>query len=191
LCGLTTFSTACYLSLAVLFMGFQIVHKKNQLYRIPIIILLVVLAGNYYFNSNLMHYKIAGEFDSAMSKDMFEKTGGRFYGARKNIYVIQKYPLHGRGFLPSSKPEDIYDIEYTRYGILKNFANIGIILSIFFMIYLKRGIYYISRRYNEKILGNIFFISLLIILFSQSFAFSPIILYFIFIGLSNKTELNK
>ena len=189
LCGFTTFSTACYLSLTVFFMGFQIVYKKNQLYRTPIIIILLILAGSYYFNSNLMHDKIVYEFNIAMSKDMFEKTGGRFYGARKNIYVLQQYPLHGRGFLPSSKPDDTYDIEYTRYGILKNFANIGIVLSIFFMIYLKKGISYVSHRYNEKILGNIFLLSLLIILFSQSFTFSPIILYFLFMGLFTKKSL--
>lgn len=188
---LTTFSTATFLATGVLILGIVFSIERYNILKYPLFIIIGVAFVYFFFNSQIMYQKIAFEYERDMSKTMEQTTAGRIYGARKSFYVIQKYPLTGRGLCPITRAENKASPEFVRYGILHEFAKIGIPMALMFIYFLCKGIFIYGRIYKESKITIFFIIALLINLLSQSFAFTPVVMSFVFVGIfSNKYKLN-
>lgn len=188
---ISTFSTAAFLGLSVLFLGFSFSLKKAKFLRFPTFIVLLVILINFFLNNPIMYKKIEYEYHRDMSKSMYRPTGGRIYGARKSFYVLSKHPFSGRGLTPSTRVEDPTSPEFIRYGILHEFAKVGIPAAIIYMILLIKGIRKYGRIYNENKITIFFIGALLINLLSQSFAYTPVIMNFVFWGIYAKKHTNN
>jgi len=188
---LTTFSTAAYLGLIILLLGYSFSIKKYKFVRVPLFILMCLLSVDFLLNANFLLNKIIYQYNVAMEKSLYEKTTGRFYGARKSIYVLSKYPMTGRGLIPATRPKDLSSPEFLRYGILHQFAKVGLIVSVLYLIFIFRGIRVFEKIYNEDSFTFFFIPALFANLFSQSFAFSPVLMIFVFNGIFNRNLIRK
>lgn len=180
-----TFSTAGYLGLFVLFIGLYSELKIHPVLKVVALILLIVFAINFFLSNELMYSKIQTEYNVASERDLNEFTGGRFFGARKAIVVLQNYPIFGRGLTHATRETDEFSAQFLRYGIMSEFGKIGIPFAILYLIMLYRGI--ISYQYNyksKKFLSICFYIALLLNLFSQSFSLYPVLMIIIITGMN-------
>ena len=179
----TTFSTAGYLSFAILIL-LNISQSKNWyisvLYLIPFLIIFI-----FTYNSlDFMGRKIDSQYTEESSLELNETTSGRIYGARKSLYVLSKYPLIGRGLLSVSMPVNRDDPEYADYGWLSQVAQYGVIIGslglIFFLVGFRGFINLYGANSMSFVLG---IISLFISFSSQTFITNPIFFIFFFFGL--------
>jgi hypothetical protein len=181
-----TFSTAGYLGIFLLFIGFSFVIKINPLVKLFFSVLLVIFSVNFFLTNELMYSKIKNEFEIAQERDMNDFTGGRFYGARKALNVLENYPLFGRGLTHATRETDEYSSEFLRYGIMSEFGKIGIPLAILYLVFLFKGLLEYEKRYqSSRVVTLFFFIALLVNLFSQSFALYPVLMVIVISGVSS------
>lgn len=180
-----TFSTAGFLGLFLLLLGISFTIKINPLVKLFFILFVIVFSVNFFLTNELMYSKIKNEFEIAQERDMNDFTGGRFYGARKALNVLESYPLFGRGLTHATRETDEYSSEFLRYGIMSEFGKIGIPFAVLYIIFLFKGIIAYEKVYKSKrILTAFFFSALLINLFSQSFALYPVLMILLISGLS-------
>lgn len=183
---LFTFSTAGYIGFFALFIGINTQIKINKTIKILTTFALIVFVLFFFFSNELMYSKVKNQYVTANQKDLNERTGGRFYGARKAFNVLQHYPVFGRGLTHATREKDEYSTEFLRYGILSEFGKIGIPFAILYLIMLYKGIRSYEYRYGSKIFLSIsFYIALLINLFSQSFALYPVLMIIVITGIKS------
>jgi len=178
---LTTFSTAGYLALMVLLLFYPLIDKRtNRLLSIALLGIILPLIIYTYFNVDIFGDKIEAQYETAQDKDLDTPTTGRFLGARKSIYVLSKYPLSGRGLLSITRA-DISSPEAAGYGFMSFASRIGIlgIIVYFFFFFKSLKQYSIYYRYNEKF-AYVAFLALLMVLFSQTYAETPIFMMLFF-----------
>ncbi len=189
---ITTFSTATYLSLVVL-LGYKVYHKTtNPSLKVLYLIVFIVLLVPAVLKLDFMGNKILARYQYETRVSLSEPTSGRFFGARKSIYVLKKYPFWGRGLIAGTRVTDFYSREAAGYGIFEQAARMGIIgISIYLVLFWK-GIKHYCNKYNFS--SNFIkwaFFSLLLSLFSQSMGLTTLfmmLIYSSFIFKSNKPQ---
>ena len=188
--SLTTFSTATYLSLFVLAGYFVLnkrIHPSIKLVYVSFFIIFIIV---FFFKSDFMGNKIEKEFVSQTSVSLDTPTGGRFLGARKSIYVLTKYPLHGRGLSGSSIVTDLTSYEASAYGIFGFAAKLGLIGIIIYLYIQWQGLKYLNFKHkNHKKFLNYAYSALMLSMFAQSFLITPVFMMLIFSSLIYKKAL--
>lgn len=180
---ITTFSTAGYLSLIALVIAYYTLLSKKKIGGFAILILLVPL---FIYISGLpfMTAKIQHQYKSQTEVSLNVTTSGRILGARKSILVLKRYPLTGRGLISASKVEDRSSEEAAGYGFMKFFSQIGIILSLLFLLIFRRGLKRVAFFLGgEEKYWLLIAASLGINLFSQKFIMDNLFIMFFFFGL--------
>lgn len=165
----TTFSTSGVVGLLI-FLSFIPFNLKNLFFVFKFFILLGVLGLSYYTytNTEFLAQKIETQYTDAQQRDLNQVTSGRFYAATKSVYVLEKYPIFGRGLLSQTKA-DVDSAEATEYGFLSFFANIGIPLSILYILFFVRALKFYTGRYNMPPSFTVFTVLCLFsILFAQA-----------------------
>jgi hypothetical protein len=180
---ITTFSTAGYLSFAILGL-LNISQSKNGyisfFYLIPFLIIFIFM----YNSLDFLGRKIDSQYAEESSLGLNEVTSGRIYGARKSLYVLSKYPLHGRGLLSVSMPANRDDPEYADYGWLSEVSRYGLIIgSLGLFFFLVGFLGFINLYGANRIFFVLSIISLFISFSSQVFITNPIFFIFFFFGL--------
>jgi hypothetical protein len=188
---ISTFSTAGFLSTFVLF-NLILNNNKNRILSGFYYVVLMVFVVNFVLQSEIMADKIQSQFLNQTSIGLDSETTGRFMGARKSLYVISKYPLHGRGLQASSMPDSWLDPEYASYGWLSYISKIGLIFGVLFLYFFIKGIYYWVKisGFNNKVF-IIVTISMFISFSSQVYITQPFFLSFLFLGLFQKYRLHE
>ena len=182
---ITTFSTAGYIAFFTLGLIF-LLESKRRVLGILILPLVLYFTYNFYINSEFLGEKIENQVQDQTSRRLDRTTTGRLYGARKSLYVLQKYPLHGRGLLAMTKPALSSHPEYAAYGWLSEISRFGVLAGALGLLLFIKGFVRFSRLYSARnfavVLG---LISLFINLTSQVFLTNPLIFVFFYIGLLN------
>lgn len=190
---LTTFSTAGILSFFMI-VFFYYLNTKSSLNPITKLFVGFFLASIFMFISlqfDFLSTKITSQIDQESTRSLNEKTVGRFYGARKSLLVLQRYPLTGKGLISSTRAEGNEGDEAAKYGFMSFFSRIGIILILLYVIFFIRGIKRISVYFSGSLLyWQILFFSLMVNLFAQKFINDPFIMIILFIGVLNKHDFN-
>lgn len=174
LANITTFSTAGYIAMFILLIYFiwKTAKKRNFYYvLIPLVVLGSIIT---YTSTSFMSEKITEQFENQTNQDLYRGTAGRFYGARKSIYVMEKYPFYGRGITSSTAPEDLDSPESTAYGFLNIGSKYGVIaIFLYFLIFIK-GLKRINELSVRQLSMTAITLALLAVLFSQGVYFKPI-----------------
>ena len=88
-----------------------------------------------------MQEKIENQFSEQTKYSLNDESDGRFYGSRKSLNVLMKYPLHGRGLLSMTMPKSTSHPEFAAYGWLSEMARYGMVFGIAYMFLFSFGIY--------------------------------------------------
>lgn len=179
---LTTFSTASFASLFILLTYIIYNSRINALVKILSVISFLLVIIWSYQSFDFLGNKISKRFQHEMDKPLYGVMGGRFYGARKALYVLEKYPIYGRGLTDSTWPKNDYSKEYVRYGITSQISQTGIPISILYLLMLYRslGRFRLYYNYHDKKFMIFSMAALLASMFSQDFGFKPIFMMLIF-----------
>jgi len=188
-CAITTFSTAGYLAISVLLIGILLNYKKYTILKYLMIPVSLVLFFQFVLNNPLMVPKVRMEYNLAMKRNIHKYHGGRFFGARRALYVIKEYPVTGKGLLPSAREENPNSIEFVQYGILSEITKMGLVVTAIYLFFLWKGVRNISEYYENNKLSVFFFAAILVNLFSQSFSLSVVTLIIVFTGIESN-QLN-
>jgi hypothetical protein len=177
ICLFSTLSTANFLAFFFILM-FHLLHTVRKKYFSSLIFTLVFigLAIPFVGSLNFMNEKIKNEFQSQTSASLNEGTSGRFLGARKSLFVLEKYPFTGRGFTTASKETDFFSAEAASYGFFNYASEVGLIVFIITMVLFYKTLKFWgqSAGFNTKEIV-VLSLAFLPVLFSQ--AFIPSILF--------------
>ena len=187
---ITTFSTAGYLALASL--GFLLLkHKKGRIFGLLLFPLFLYGAVFAYKNMDFMQNKIEEQFEEQTKVDLYEPTSGRFLGARKSLYVLSQYPLHGRGLLAMTKAEKYSDPESAGYGWLSEMARFGILLGALYMYFFFKGLYFLIKSGGKDFYEFVVFsLAIMINLSAQVYITSSFFIIFFYLGLYKSKKIN-
>lgn len=178
---ISTFSTATLLSFFVLFIYLVSRTRISLILKVPVYIFVFYISVQSFYTFAFMYEKIEKRYSWEMDKPLYGVMGGRFYGARKAIYVLNKYPLTGRAMTESTQPKDEFSKEYVRYGIMSQASQTGLILFFLYLMLLLLSLKRYSRWYNYRNNFYIFiYIALLISMFAQDFGLKPVFMMLIF-----------
>lgn len=173
---LATMSTTAYLALgAVFFLYSFLILKTNFILKFVSIIALSIGFLLVYNETEFMADKISQQKQEADAVSIQgTATSGRFIGLYKSLNVIKTYPLFGRGLMSQSEA-DITSSEHTGYGWPGFIAKTGLILGLVYLYLLYNGLFRYSMLYsvNTKY-AIVFFVGLLIVLFSQKHTNVPL-----------------
>lgn len=186
---LTTISTTGYLALSVLSL-LLLKQKRQRVLGVIIFPVFIFLFSQMFTKLEFMQEKIELQYQTAKDKDLNEFTNGRFFGARKSLYVLAKYPLIGRGLLSISRPESESDPEATGYGWLAFIARFGVVFGAVFLFFFFKGLYNFILHgggygWFEYI---ICLVSVMIYLSSMISISAPYFLIFFYLGVYNYKE---
>jgi hypothetical protein len=189
----TTFSTAGMISVFVIVLMYYARNQNLKVWqRITFIIIFGFVVTIVFRNSHFLQSKIVSRYETESTKELNQETAGRFFAARKSILVLTRYPITGRGLIEGSRVEQASEEDTGGYGFMAFFAQLGIVVSLLFAYYFYRAFNRISIRYtNTKTFSNIFFLSLVVGLFSQSYISTPIISMIFYIGLLDSFSYKK
>ena len=189
---LTTISSAGFLSLFV-FMGFY-VFSENVKGVFKFLFILFLVPGIYYafFELDFLNEKITEQYEWSSNVSLQTGTTGRFLGARKSLYVLQKYPLYGRGLVGVTGVNDPYSAEDASYGILSQAAGMGLIGITFYLVLFWKGLrYYVLKNNFSKRFVLFAFFALMASLFSQNRCETPLFMILVFSSLVFKHKFTK
>jgi len=190
---LTTISTAGYFGLFIIifFYYFDTKWIINPSIRILAGVFLIFLFIFISARVDFLGQKVQDQWEEANTKSLNKKTVGRIYGAKKALLVMKKYPLTGRGLISASRVSSESDEEAVKYGFMTLFSRIGIVFSIFYIIFFIKSLKRISIYFSDSdIYWQVLLFSLIINLFSQKFALDSFFMIFIFIGVLKKEKFN-
>jgi len=187
---ISTVSTAGYLSLIIF--SLLLMHQKSAR-LISIAVLPFILYGSIYsyHHFSFMQNKIEDQITNQTAIDLNEGAPGRIIGARKSLYVLNKYPLFGRGLNTISQPD--YDSpEFAGYGWISYVSKFGLIFGSLFIFFFFKGIYHFIKIYRLDLFAfTIITSAIMINLFSQSFISKPFFLIFFFFGIYPALKLRS
>lgn len=180
----TTFSTAGYIALTILLIAYFVKtysRKSSVLIMLSIVAIPVILK---IYSLPFIEAKIEEKVETEINQSLSTPTSGRILGARKALYVLEKYPIWGRGLISASRESDISSPEYAGYGFMVFFSQLGIPFSLIFLVYFIIGITFnklLIKDYSFFLL--LYLIANMINLFSQKFIGDAFFIVFFFIGL--------
>jgi hypothetical protein len=183
---LTTFSTAGYLSIIVLFSFAVFGSDIKSIYKViavPSFILATFLA---YTELDFLQDKIEGQYETQMDGETdFASVGGRVGRVRSAVNLLSTSPLIGRGIISASRRFDQESPYYfTGAGIWRTLASYGIIFTPIICLFYILGIrkLCITYGYNRNFV-IFFFAAIAIGATSQRFFMDNITILFFFNGL--------
>jgi hypothetical protein len=166
---LTTFSTSGYIALMLLIIFTVFVSRLNLFYKYLILLIIIGLSFFVYNKVEFLNAKIQAQYTEQTKGSITESTSGRFSGLRRDLNVLGKYPLWGRGLL-SSTQADYSSSEGVGYGFTSFIARLGLIGGLLYLLFqyntLKQYCFYYNFNRRYAIYA---FIALLITLFGQWF----------------------
>lgn len=177
ICIFSTLSTANFMALLIVLLFHLLILSRKKYYSNFILAFFIIAIILPLISSlNFMNDKIKNEFQNQSTASLNEGTSGRFLGARKALYVLEKYPLTGRGFITASKEKDIFSAEAAGYGFSNFASQVGIIVFILTIILFSKTLKFWGKKsgYSTKEITVLSF-AFLPVLFSQ--AFIPSILF--------------
>lgn len=191
-CLLSTFSTAGYISLFIVFLVF-INKSKIIVVRYLLSIVFVLSALFLYNTTDFLGEKVTEQVEDQYNKNLSETTTGRFLGFRKSLNVALNYPFYGRGINRVSMPNSRDDEEYLDYGWFGFAFKYGLIFGLLFMFFFMKGfISFFSRGNVGWFNALLFFVANLVNLSSQIYIAKPLFFVFFLIGINiSSNELEK
>lgn len=194
---LSTFSSSGFIAL-FLTLSFNWLNSQNMnpALKSSITAILVLSSLVVFYQTEFLGEKVLREYQIQTTTDLTAATSGRFLGATKALYVVQKYPLYGRGILSQFQETNLNSPEAYGYGFPVLMAKLGIPFGLLFFLYFYRGYRYLGNPNTENhFYTMVSFLSLLAVLFAQSTIESPLFFSLFFFGLLYKKKsrqvLNK
>ena len=181
----STFSTVAILSLMIILSYFILKQQINPILKYIFLLALLVLGTYSFFNLPFLNEKIQNEYNIASSRSLYGVHGGRFYGARRSIFVLQNYPVTGRGLTNATEVQNPFSKQFVRYGFMAQAARTGIIATILYLIFLYKGVQKFTSIKNNIFLLNLLFLSIMINLLGQNFGLTAVFLIIIYRGIDN------
>jgi len=177
----TTFSTATYISILVLFLSLNLfMVKKQRLVSIILFALLFIISFNLYKNIDFLGAKIEEQYEEQTEASLTTPTSGRILGARKAIVAISRYPFTGKGLIAFTQ-SDPSEPDAAGYGWITWVSKIGLPLGIIYILFFYRSLKAYCQLHSTSVkFAIIAFISLLIVLIGQKH-FNTIIFFMIFL----------
>ena len=166
---ITTFSTAGFLALFVL-VGFYVMTSK-RLTRASKVFVSIFSIGIMIFLFNELDFlgeKLTSQYKEQSSENMRTETVGRFFGAKKALIVISRYPLYGRGILMASQADKKTD-EGAEYGWITWISQIGVIAGFLYMFFMFKAIKnYTIANLKSKNYAIVAYLAVIIVLAGQA-----------------------
>lgn len=191
---ISTFSTAGIFALFVIFLIYyiEIIRKSNPVYSLIVFTFLTMLFYALTVNIPFLGDKVENTYIEETNRNLETKTSGRIFSARKAIVVLKRYPILGKGITSSVRENMTLEEDTGGYGFMSFFSQIGVFLSLAFIIYFMKGLKRISNYFSGTIAyWHILFFSLAINLFSQKFLVDSVFMMMFLIGaLSRYSRLN-
>ncbi len=187
---ITTFSTAGYLSLFIIFGFFFLTSPRlNMLQKTVYLIFALPLLIYLFINLEFLNEKIALQSQTQFEQSLDNRTSGRFLGARKALIVLQRYPLHGRGLLEATQA-DTYSEEASGYGWIHWLARLGLVFGIAYLYFMYKTILNFSLANNQTKLFSYFaFAAILAALAGQKHTSSVVFFALFLMSLEYSTKL--
>jgi hypothetical protein len=183
---LTTFSTAGYLSVFVLFSFAVFGSDVKSIYKVIAVPSFILASFLAYTELDFLQDKIEGQYETQLDGETdFASVGGRAGRVRSAINLLATSPIIGRGIISASRRFD-QDSPYffTGAGIWRTLASYGIIITpiiyIFYMVGIRKLC--ITYGYNRNFV-LFFFISIAIGATSQRFFMDNITILFLLNGI--------
>lgn len=158
---ITTFSTTGYIVAIVIFAGYYIFSKKVSIGKRIIYISLISLVCINLYNLPFISEKIKSNADTESFSiedggvEWHEKEGqtftvGRFEGIMLDYINVQDKPIMGYGLMRESSYvyKNISPVIITSNGIMKPFAQLGIILGVLIFILMYKSTVRLSKECN-------------------------------------------
>ena len=188
----TTFSTAGYIELFILFIFLISRSRFNPIIKFGTYIIFIFLSIFLYQNTVFLAEKVNSQYQVQPAYQLEGTyTTGRFIRIYKMLNVIGESPVIGRGIITASANDDPYSQYYlTGTGTLKLVANYGILFGILFFLYYYFGIRRFIRFYKYQPSFAIFFLIALIIGgLTQDYFYDAISIQFFLLGFFNWKSL--
>lgn len=174
---ITTASTAGYIAF-ILFLNAYLFNtatlKASNKYFV--LIVSIVLSITIYFNTEFLSEKIVDQYQTQSMYDIESNVSGRFFSARRSLSTILNNPIFGN--IAAYDTKNISS-SFKGYGFLSLVTEIGLPLFILIMYFFYKTLRVLVQS-NRMKPAIIYFaiLSLLIVLFAQSFSKTLIILSF-------------
>ncbi len=167
---LTTFSTAGYIALFLIFLFYFIVNKRFTVPTKAFSSILVIPFIIYLFiNLEFLNNKIESQLSSQTTTSLNTATSGRFLGFRKSLVVLKNHHFYGRGLLAATKPLDITDEEAAGYGWPFWVSQLGIVFGALYLYFMYKTIRnYSLSNHQTKLFSYVAFFAILSVLFGQN-----------------------
>lgn len=181
---ITTFSTAGYLSLLIIFLYAVLYSRLHYIVKIVTVPIALFFFIKLFTSVELLSDKIKDNYESANSRQINEVESGRFFALRKAIITIKEYPVTGRGLIISSTGTEAGMKEGLGYGIVSIATRFGLIAFILYFIFFFLSIKKLIRENIGVNNGLLWFsyIALIINQFSQGLYSTPIFMIIFFIS---------
>ena len=186
---LTTFSSTGYFCLLIIFAWY--IYRLNSKYFIfilPVVILFIMTVLNFSSNLNekvlpqIINAQENFEFYSEYGRE-YQTSIGRFDGFLLNLEDFYNFPIIGYGGHFSATFSQVNKLNISSTSGLGNWlSQFGIIGILFLSVSLYKSSQLLVNSYQSK--GGVVVLSIfLVIIFSFNLLFSPIFVFFFFIGL--------
>jgi hypothetical protein len=184
---LSTFSTAGYISLALILGGYLYKRiQKNKYLLILLYGLLVLIFAIVYKDFDFMGEKIHRQIE--LSMDPYQ-TKGRFASAAADIEVWKTNPLWGTGKSALSYSSTVaslgFESEHRVNGLANFLAKFGIIIFLLYFIYLYQSISEFAKKAKQPIrAAQFYWLSLVSVAFAQICLQWPLYIILLYIPLA-------
>lgn len=188
---ITTQSTAGYIALFVLLIGYSLLGNFAVYKKVVVSIFFIASSVIVFTEAPFLENKITDQFTYQSSTSLNTPTSGRFLAARKDLVAISRYPIFGIGVVTSTMSH-YYSDDRGGYGFVNMIARFGIFTSFFFIIYWYKGLKLLAiiNKFDSRF-AIFCFISILLVLFAQGLYHSPIYLMLFFLPLVSFSKRNN
>lgn len=184
---ITTFSTASYLGLFMLLLGY-FVSIYNTKYKLIILPLVFLLSLYVFYSQEFLYQKIVKHYDSQVYATEQLRNLGRFQSAILDYNDIKENPIFGRGRGEFRYKTSENFIEYgaarRSNGLTDFITKLGLPFSIIFFVLLYKALLKLNQTYEFNRLHAISGFSIILIVgFSQILFLHPLFTGLIFLPL--------
>lgn len=180
----TTFSTAGYIGMFIVFSFYFITSKRLQK-ALKVIISIIVMPFIVYLFISLefLNQKVAMQYKHQTETSLSTPTSGRFLGMRKALVVLQNHHVYGRGLLTNTQP-DAGSEEAASYGWLYWVSRLGIIFGPLYLYFIYRTFknYSITNLQSSRF-AIVAFLAFLAALTGQKFTGSTFVFILFFMSM--------
>jgi len=186
---LTTFSTAGYIVISFLVIGYLVItpNIKSKIILVPILIIISIYG---FINLAFMDEKISDSVEDSgyYRGEEYYENKGRIGSALVDTRDILKYPLFGRGRNRHTR-YDVYEsaedteLSHRSNGFTDFIVEFGIPFSIYYYYYIFYSFKVLGRQHNRnKYIAYLAFFSIIVIGQSQTIFMRPIFLALFFLN---------